>query len=139
MLLQSCLFLFIRVCPKEETNLCFKGANKIVRKLVKESIMASALFKASVQLFLTILDKYQPPDDQKFLKTGMEELSRLIFQWMEKVHGQNLLLTETKLELYVRNVINKYFHSSFCRIGVIYFYFPSKISLQHAIQCYLSV
>ena len=81
-----------------------------MRKFVNESIVVSILFKASVQLFLTTLDKYQPPDDQDFLETEMKELSVLIFKWMEIAHGQNLLLRETMLELGVRNIINEYFY-----------------------------
>lgn len=88
-----------RECSKEELTFCYKGANQIVRTLVSKKITASPLFKASVQLFLTVMDKHEDPD---FVKKQMDELSGQILEWMGQTHGTNLLPSEIMNELKVK-------------------------------------
>lgn len=88
--------------------------------------MESGLIRASVQLFFTVLDKFQT-DHPEFFKGQTDHLIQLIVKWMEKAHGLNLLPEEDMSELDVRN--NNYFDISirFYRIGVLFFQFPVKI------------
>lgn len=74
--------------------------NALVRYMVHRSIIASSLFKTSVELLLIALES-QKLNDIKFVEEQMDLLSQTIFKWMEKAHGASLTSEKVKKELSV--------------------------------------
>lgn len=72
-----------------------------MRTLVKGKISASGLFKASIELFLAAINKFE---DLPFIEQCMGELSDQVFQWMEHSHGKDMdLMPKIMSEIQVRS------------------------------------
>ena len=79
--------------------LCYKGANKIVRKVAASSNLpdTSSLFKASIELLLMAISKNPVQSSEEYIK----ELSNQIIIWMQNVHGTEPIESEIMNELKV--------------------------------------
>lgn len=101
-LIKILIYSFCRGCT-EERLICYRGANKIVRTLVKEKISASKLFKASIELFLTAIAKFE---ELSFIEQCMGGLSEQVFKWMEHSYGKDIDLMPKQIimsEIQVRS------------------------------------
>ena len=86
--------------------LCYKGANKIVRKVAaSKSQNTSPLFKKSIELFLMAISK-NPVQSSEVL---IMELVDQILIWMQNVHGtepiESEIINELKVMLYALSLI----------------------------------